>query len=197
MPALIATAHVGRIAWLGLVRDRKALVSEPVASLIASFAGPEGDVHSGMTRASCSRVTQQYKRGTRIRNTRQFSVLSAAEIRKIAAAMGLDRLDPALLGATVVIEGIPDLSLVPPSSRLQAEGGATLVVDMQNRPCQLPAKVIAAAHPEAGAFKPAAAGLRGITAWTEAEGVLRLGAQVRLHVPDQPAWPHLVVKATG
>ncbi|WP_136684716.1 MOSC domain-containing protein [Falsirhodobacter xinxiangensis] len=195
MPALIATTFAGRIAWLGLVRDRKALVSEPVKSLIASFAGPEGDVHAGMTRSSCVRVAQQYKRGTRIRNTRQFSILSASELRRIAAEMGLERLDPALLGATVVIEGIPDLSLLPPSSRLQAEGGATLVVDMQNHPCTLPARVIEAAHPGHGeAFKPAAAGLRGITAWTEAEGMLRLGAQVRLHLPAQPAWPHLDAK---
>lgn len=195
MPALIATDFVGRIAWLGLVRDRKALVADPVKSLIASFAGPEGDAHSGMTRSSCSRVTQQYRRGTRIRNTRQFSILSGAELRRIASEMGLERLDPALLGTTMVIEGIPDFSLIPPSSRLQAEGGATLVVDMQNRPCQLPAKVIEAAHPGHGAgFKPAAMGLRGITAWTEAEGMLRLGAQVRLHVPDQPAWPHQAAK---
>jgi hypothetical protein len=93
----------------------------------------------------------------------------------------------------MVIEGIPDLTHLPPSSRMQAEGGTTLVVDMQNRPCVLPAKPIEAALPGFGkAFKTAASGRRGVTAWVEREGLLRVGDGVRLHVPDQRAWLHLV-----
>ncbi|WP_096784718.1 MOSC domain-containing protein [Rhodobacter sp. CZR27] len=193
MPALIPTGFTGRITWLGLVVDRAAaLEARAVTELALGFGGPEGEAHGGLTRPSCSRVTAQYRRGTTIRNTRQVSILSAEELAVIAAGMGLAALDPALVGATMVIEGIPDFSLVPPSSRLQAEGGATLVVDMRNRPCTLPAKPIEAVHPGAGArFKPAAVGRRGVTAWVEAEGVLRLGAAVRLHIPEQPAWPHL------
>jgi hypothetical protein len=91
-----------------------------------------------------------------------------------------------------VISGIPDFSHLPPSSRLQVDGGATLVLDMENRPCTLPAKGIEALHPGYGAkFKPAAKDRRGVTAWVEREGVLRLGAKVRLHVPDQRAWDYL------
>ena len=109
----------------------------------------------------------------------------------IAQAMGLAELDPALLGATMVIAGIPDFTLVPPSSRLQAEGGATLVVDMENRPCTLPARPIENRHAGFGkSFKPSAVGRRGVTAWVEAEGVLLVGAKIRLFVPDQPRWPH-------
>ena len=133
-----------------------------------------------------------YARNTPIRNVRQFSILSAEELAEIAVRMGIAALDPALVGATMVIEGIPDLSHLPPSSRLQAEGGTTLVVDMQNRPCVLPAKPIEAALPGFGkAFKTAASGRRGITAWVEREGPLRVGDVVRLHVPDQRAWTHL------
>ena len=125
----------------------------------ATFAGPEGEAHGGLVRPACSRVAGLYARDTEIRNVRQFSVLSAEELAEIAERMGLERLDPALLGATMVVEGIPDFSQLPPSSRLQAEGGATLVVDMENRPCVLPAKPIEAALPGKGkAFKPAAAG---------------------------------------
>jgi len=138
------------------------------------------------------RVLPQYPRGTEIRNTRQFSIVSAEELAQIAAAMALDRLDPAWLGASMVVEGIPDFSHLPPSSRLQGESGATLVVDLENRPCTLPAKVIEAARPGAGKlFKPAGKGKRGITAWVEREGVFRLGDRLRLHVPDQPVWAHL------
>jgi MOSC domain-containing protein YiiM len=41
------------------------------------------------------------------------------------------------------------------------------------------------------AFKGAAKGLRGVTAWVEREGMLRVGDTITLHVPDQPVWPHL------
>lgn len=193
MPVLKPTGHVGRIVWLGLVRDRDAaLESQAVERLVATFAGPEGEAHGGLVRPSCSRVVAQYPKGTTIRNTRQFSVLAAEDLAAIAARMGVARLDPALVGATMVVEGIPDFSHLPPSSRLQAEGGATLVVDLENRPCQLPARPIEARHPGLGAkFRAAAAGRRGIVAWVEREGVFRLGEAIRLHIPDQPVWAHL------
>jgi hypothetical protein len=193
MAALKPTAFVGTITWLGRVADRDAaLESEALPQIFAGFAGPEGEAHGGLTRPSCSRVLGQYKRNTPIRNTRQFSILAAEDLAAIAATMGLESLDPALLGASMVIAGIPDFSHIPPSSRLQAEGGATLVVDMENRPCTLPARPIENRHQGFGkAFKPAALGRRGVTAWVEAEGILRVGAQVRLHIPDQRVWSHL------
>lgn len=190
MPALIPTDHFGTIVWLGLVRDRAArLEAEAADRLEARFSGPEGEAHGGLTRASCSRVLSQYPLGTVIRNTRQFSIVSAEELAQIAAEMGLPALDPALVGASMVIEGIPDLTHLPPSSRLQAEGGATLVVDMENRACMLPARPIENSHPGFGArFKAAATGRRGVTAWVEAEGALMLGQRLRLHIPDQRPW---------
>lgn len=192
MPALIPTDFTGRITWLGLVADRDAaLESRAVSRLEVRFAGPAGEAHGGLTRPSCSRVLGLYPRGTEIRNTRQFSVLSQEELEAIAAGMGLAALDPALLGATMVIAGIPDLTHLPPSSRLQAEGGATLVVDMENRPCTLPARPVETRHPGFGKrFKPAAEGRRGITAWVEREGSLALGEAIRLHIPDQRGWAH-------
>ena len=193
MPVLKPTDYIGCIVWLGLVRDRNAaLEAEAVEEIVAGFAGPEGDAHAGLTRPSCSRVTAQYPKGTTIRNTRQFSILSAEELAQIAARMGVDRLDPALVGATMLVEGIPDFSHLPPGSRLQGERGATLVVDIENRPCQLPARPIEGRHPGFGAkFKAAAQGRRGITAWVEREGTFALGESLRLHVPDQPVWAHL------
>jgi hypothetical protein len=193
MPVLKPTDFVGRITWLGLVRDRSAqLEAEAVAELTASFAGPVGEDHGGLTRPSCSRVVAQYPKGTTIRNTRQFTILSVEELAATAAKMGLDHLDPALVGATMVIEGIPDLTHLPPASRLQVADGATLVVDIENRSCQLPAKPIEARHAGFGAkYKSAAAGRRGLTAWVEREGVFRLGDAIRLHIPDQPIWAHL------
>ena len=190
MPALIPTQYRGIITWLGIVPDRdRQLQSQSCETLRATFAGPEGEAHGGLTRLSCSRVSAQYPRNTPIRNTRQFSVLSAEELSAIASKMGLDDLHPGLVGATLVISGLPDLTHLPPSSRLQATGGATLVVDMENRPCTLPARPIEDAHPGLGArFKTAAVGRRGVTAWVEAEGTLSLGQEITLHIPDQRPW---------
>jgi hypothetical protein len=193
MPALLPTGFTGTITWLGRVLAKPAiLASHPVDEVFAAFDGVEGEVHAGPTRASCSRVTGQYPRGTTIRNVRQFSVLGAEDLDQIAARMGIASLDPSLVGASMVIAGIPDFTHIPPSSRLQAAGGATLVVDMENRPCQLPAKGIEERHPGHGAaFKSAANGRRGVTAWVEREGPLRVGQTVVLHVPDQRVWAHL------
>ena len=193
MSALKPTQFTGRIVWLGHVANREAaLESQSQTVLRASFAGPEGEAHGGLTRPSCSRVLGQYPRNTEIRNTRQFSIVSAEDLAAIAAEMGLDRLDPALMGATMMIEGIPDFSHLPPSSRLQGAHGATLVVDMNNRPCTLPARPIENRHPGFGkVFKPAAVARRGITAWVEREGIFALGEAMRLHIPDQPIWAHL------
>lgn len=129
MPALIPTDHYATITWLGVVPDRAAgLKAVPREVLALGFDGPEGEDHGGLTRPSCSRVLSQYPRDTVIRNTRQLCVMSAEELTAIAAAMGVDALDPSYMGATVVIEGIADFTHVPPSSRLQAASGATIVV---------------------------------------------------------------------
>lgn len=190
MPALIATDHHATVTWLGRVSGTQAGIGSVAAeSLTLTFAGAEGEAHSGLTRPSCSRVLALHPRGTTIRNTRQLAIASAEELSAIAAGMGLRQLAPEYLGLSVVLEGIVDFSHVPPSSRLQAENGVTLVIDIENRPCTLPSREIEAAHPGFGkAFKPAAAGRRGVVAWVEREGRLTLGDRLRLFIPDQPAW---------
>jgi hypothetical protein len=190
MPALKKTDFIGKITWLGRVGDRSAaLRSTPAQTLQARFSGIEGEDHGGLTRPSCARVTTQYPKGTEIRNTRQLCILSAEELAEVAADMGVDRFNPEWCGAGMVIEGIPDFTHIPPSSRLQAESGATLTVDMENRPCVLPAPVIEQDAPGHGkAFKAAARGRRGVTAWVEREGMLEIGQQITLHIPDQRPW---------
>lgn len=201
MPALKPTAFSGRITWLGAQFEpveNLVIRARPVTEMPLTFAGFAGESHAGLTRPSCSRVLAQYPRDTVIRNTRQLCVVSAEEMALVAAELGLDSFDYAWVGASLVIEGIPDLSHLPPSSRLQAEDGTTLVVDMENRPCQEPAVTIGKALPGKGKlFKRAAEGRRGVTAWVEREGTLRIGQTIRLHIPDQPAWAHLDAARTG
>ncbi|MBT54213.1 MAG: sulfurase [Mameliella sp.] len=191
MPALKPTDYTATVTWLGVVTndDRAELLAEVLAAVDLTFEGIAGSVHGGATRDSCSRVKSQYPPGTRIRNERQLSIISAEELSEIAAQMGLDRIDPARLGASMVLSGLPDFSFLPPSSRLQAPSGATLTVDMQNRPCQFPAKSIDKVAPGLGkGFKPAANGRRGVTASVAREGRVVLGDVLRLHIPDQRGW---------
>ncbi|EBA04280.1 MAG: MOSC domain-containing protein [Paracoccaceae bacterium] len=190
MPALKATEIIGEIVWLGRVPDRaESLRAVAEDGYFASFAGVDGETHAGLTRPSCERVTTQYALKTEIRNTRQFSILSQEELEQTAAEMGLDAIDPKWLGASIVVKGIPDFTYVPPSARLQMQSGATLVVDMENRPCQFPAKVIEEDAPGFGRkFMAAARSRRGVTAWVEREGDIRLGDTISLHIPDQREW---------
>ena len=192
MPALIPTKHTGIITWLGHQPDpvkSDIIRALPLSEMALGFGGYAGESHAGLTRPSCSRVLAQYPRGTEIRNVRQLCVVSAEEMAATAAELGLEIWDHAWVGASVVISGIPDFTHIPPSSRLQSQSGATLTVDMENHPCIEPAKTIELVHPGHGmAFKVAARGRRGVTAWVERAGVLRLGDSVTLHVPDQRPW---------
>lgn len=192
MPALIPTDHHGTVTWLGVQPrpvEKLIIFAEPREAMALTFAGNAEEVHAGETRPSCSRVTSQYPRGTTIRNVRQLSIVSAEEMAEVARLMGLAAMDYAWVGASVVIKGIPDFSHLPPSSRLVADNGPSLTIDMQNLPCEEPALTIDRVHPGIGkGFKPAAEGRRGVTAWVEREGTLYIGDRVRLHVPAQRHW---------
>src|SRR6056297_3332973 len=101
MPALIPTDFIARITWLGRVDNRTAtLRASPLQEVMATYAGVDREEHAGVTRPSCSRVVAQYSKGTDIRNVRQFSVLSSEELDAIAQAMGVERVEPAWVGAS-------------------------------------------------------------------------------------------------
>lgn len=187
MTVLRPTDIEARVVWLGVVRDRAAtLEAEAVETLRLGWAGAEGDCHGGLTRPSCSRVKLQHPRGTEIRNTRQLSLVSAEELAAIAADLGVPALPPAWTGANVMVAGAPDFTLVPPGSRLVFGDGTTLAVDMRNGPCRFVGDVIEARHPgKGGAFPRVATDRRGVTAWVERPGALRVGDAARLHVPPQ------------
>lgn len=190
MACLEKSKFTGRITWLGNVPHQDGTIrSEPLTSVELGLDGFPNEVHSGTSRDSCVRVTMLHPKGTKIRNTRQLSLLSAEENAAIAAQIGLDSLDPSWLGASIVIQGIPDFSHVPPGSRLQTPNGTTITVDLENAPCIWPAKEIDKDHSGKGkAFKPAAEGRRGLTAWVERPGPLQIGDEVALFVPTQRAW---------
>jgi len=182
----------GAVTGLFVNPNREAgLQSKAVDAVTVNYAGFEDEAHGGLTRPSCTRVKLQYPRGTEIRNTRQIAVLSHEELAEIVQAMGIDAIDPGWIGANLVFEGIPELTKLPPSSRLIFEGGVSLVVDMENAPCRYAAEAIEGHRPEQGmTFAKHAKGRRGITAWVEREGEITIGERARLHTPPQRLYEH-------
>jgi len=190
MPCLIQTDHRACVVWLGQSRrGAKTFVSHAAEEIILDFGGLAESRHEGANRRSCSRVGNLYPTGTEIRNVRQLTLLSQEELFAISEDMQMDVLDPGLLGASVVLSGLPDFSHIPPSSRLQGSSGVTITIDMENRTCHFPGREIDAQSPGFGnTFKSAAEGRRGVTAWVERPGSLKMGDELRLFVPDQRPW---------
>ena len=169
------------------------LESRRIPEVEVTWEGFAGESHGGLTRPSCSRVLRQYpKRGTEIRNARQITILSAEDLAQIARRLGIPEVKPEWLGANMVLEGIPEFTTLPPSSRLIFENGTGVVVDIENGPCKYPAEIIEAHHPGHGLdFPKVARGLRGVVAWIERPGEIAIGNRCRLHVPPQRLYGHV------
>ncbi len=159
--------------------------------LSLKFSGPEGDCHTGLTREADSRTLVLYKRKTEIRNVRQLTLLSEEELSDIAQDLHVPEIKAEWFGANIVIRGIPDLTLLPPSTRLQFPSNATVVVDMENAPCSQIAAVVGRYYPDAQSrLVEAATHKRGVTAWVEREGEVFNGDGVTVIVPPQRQYAH-------
>ncbi len=159
--------------------------------IMLTLAGPMNDCHTGETRKSDSRTLTTYPRGLDIRNVRQLTLLSVEELSAIAKALDITEVKAEWLGANIVVSGISDLSLLPPSTRMQFPSGATIVVDMENLPCSQIDAVVARYHPEVkGKLVKTSMHKRGVTAWVEREGAIRLGDDVNLFIPPQRIYSH-------
>lgn len=164
------------------------LVSTPCPQVRATLEGFEGDKHSGLTYRSGVR-TPHYPRGTEIRNTRQISIVSTEELSFVATALGVPAVPPEWLGANLAIEGIPDLTQLPPSTRIFFPQDTVLVVDGENMPCMWPGRVIQAQHPQirglAQQFPKVAIHRRGVVAWVERPGLVAESDRVVARIPPQ------------
>jgi hypothetical protein len=187
MPLMTRLSFSGRVEALLMSGDRaQGLEKSRIDRMKLRFDGIQGDCHSGLTRPADVRTIKQYPRDTPIRNVRQLTLLSVEELAQIAAIMEIPAVKPEWVGANVVTSGIPDLTLLPPSSRMQFPSGATIVVDMENEPCRYPAEIIEKHNPEQKVgFVKAAKNKRGITAWVEREGDVSQGDQITIWIPPQ------------
>ena len=168
-----------------LAADPADFQTHPVEELDLSLTGIAGDRHAGATHLSDAR-TSWHPRGTTIANTRQLSFVSVEECAEVAALMGISEVDPGLLGANLLLEGFPELSFLPPATRLQFPSGATIFVTEQNAPCVHPARKLAEVFGQprlAALFPKAALGRRGLVGLVERAGLVRSGDAVRVIAP--------------
>ena len=112
MPKLLSKAPFNGVVTLLLANpDRKSgLEKHAVKEIRLLLSGIEGDCHGGLTRKSDSRMMEQFKRGTEVRNARQISMLAVEELADIAKIINIPEVKPQWVGANMVTAGIPDLS---------------------------------------------------------------------------------------
>ncbi len=183
----------GTVTHLLIGQSRQIIESSKVARVRATFEGLEGDTHRGLTRRSDVRVPH-YPRGTIIRNTRQVSILSEEELTEVAARLEIPRILPAWVGANLELRGIPNLTMLPPSTRIFFPDDAVLVVDAENMPCVGPGHAIQEHYPDvpklAQRFPKAAMHKRGVVGWVEREGFINDGDSVRVLLPPRVAYSY-------
>ncbi len=165
-------------------------VTRAAEALPLTFEGIEGDYHAGHTRRSGGREPW-YPRGTEMRNERQLSIVAPDELAMIAERMGLAEVRPEWIGANLLLDGLPMLSMLPAGTMLFFKGGVTIKVDGQNAPCRQSGRSVAEharmADQDAGSllFPKVARRLRGLVAWVEKPGVIAAGEEVSVRVPEQ------------
>ncbi len=163
--------------------EKESLLTAAQSGVEVTFAGFEGDRHSGLTMKSDGR-TKFYPRGTEIRNLRQVSIVSEEELIPVAAAMNLPALKAEWIGANLLVSGIPDLTHLPVMTRLFFSSGAVLVSGGENRPCTTAGNMVQAMAPDRSGlselFVASALHKRGITAWVERPGWIREGDEITL-----------------
>lgn len=167
-------------------------VTAPVETLSLTFEGIPGDRHAGFTRPSGGREPW-YTRGTEIRNERQITILSPDDLAEAAKGMEIDRIEPEWIGGNILLSGVPDLSYLPAGTLIYFESGATLAVQAMNGPCRFSGAEIAKHYPGREGldllFPKVARRLRGVLAWVEKPGTLRIGETARIQVLEQWIYP--------
>lgn len=183
----------GTVTQLLIGSSQHTLQSSNVDRVRVTFEGLEGDVHTSLTRRSDVRVPH-YPRGTIIRNTRQVSILSQEELAEVAAAMAIPEVIASWVGANLELRGIPNLTMLPPSTRIFFPDEAVIVVDAENMPCIGPGNAIQDHYPDipklAQRFPKAAMHRRGVVGWIEREGYINNGDTVRVMLPPRVVYSY-------
>lgn len=184
----------GTIAGIYTTANKDQFLTTEVDQVRATLDGFEGDRHSGLLRSSGPR-DNHYQRGTEVRNNRQWSAVSIDEQQMTAETMGLDHLSPEWIGANFLIDGIRNLTHLPPLSHLfiESKDPCVLVIWQKNMPCTKPEKNIREfSNVDIKVSYPKAAiATRGILGWVDKPGLIEKGNSFSVRVPDYVQIPDL------
>lgn len=173
----------GKVELLLLGMKSDSIETTHVDQVQATWDGLENDKHAGRTRPSDAR-TPQYPRGTTILNDRQVCIVSAEELAAIASDMEIPEVKPEWLGANMLASGIPNLTRLPPGTRLVFSGGVVLYITHFNNPCSLPGKMIQVNYSDRSdltrTFVRTAQHRRGLVAMVEMPGTITTGETIQV-----------------
>ncbi len=159
----------------------QSLPSSAVDEVEVKWEGFVGDKHFGLTTKAGS-SQKPYTKGAEVRNVRQVSIVSVEELKQVAEYMSLPAIEPAWVGANLMLSGVPGLTQLPSGSRLYFENGVGIVVEGENMPCTTAGGSLQDQYPNrpdiTSAFPKMAIGKRGLVAWVEKPGIIRKGENV-------------------
>ena len=162
---------------------KKGVASLPCGSIEIQLEGLVGDRHIGFAKKADGRDTG-VKRGTPVRNWRQWSAVSLEDLQIIAQRLEIAELTPELLGANIAFSGMEGFTSIPRGSTIWLPDGGILSVEEENAPCIGPGKEIAKHFVEVNAsqFCKAANGLRGLVGVVFQAGKITVGDMADLRV---------------
>lgn len=166
----------------------ESLPGKLVDEIEAQWEGFVGDKHFGLT-MKAGNSQKPYPKGAQVRNVRQISIVSAEELNDIAEALQVPHIEPAWVGANMLISGIPDLTKLPPGSRFYFEQGVGIVIEGENMPCTTAGGSLQSHFPDrpeiTSIFPKKAIGKRGLVAWVERPGVIGNGETVMVRLANE------------
>ncbi len=156
----------------------KSMPGNLVNAVEVAWEGFVGDKHFGLTMKSNSNQ-KVYPKGTEVRNVRQISIVSIEELKLITEAMDLPSIEPAWIGANLLVSGVPGLSQLPYGSRMYFDNGVGIAIEGENLPCTTAGGSLQHQFPDrpeiTTTFPKKAIGKRGLVAWVERPGKLITG----------------------
>lgn len=173
---------------LGVIDQGEGVAKRAVNALDFTLEGIVGDRHAGFVKRADAR-DRGVRRGTPVRNWRQWSAVSCEDLAEVAARMQIERVDPAWIGANLAFSGQTGFTRMPRGSMLWFASGLVLAVEGENVPCSGPGKEIARHDSAADAtrFVAAARGRRGLVGVVYRAGRACVGDTVIVCYPGSQA----------
>ena len=107
----------------------------------------------------------------------------------IARRLNVSHLKAEWIGGNILLDGVPNLTRLPPRTILMFDNGATIRIDGDNLPCSHSGRSIASNFPGREdleqAFVKHASGLRGLVGWVEKPGILSVDEGFEARLPEQ------------